>query len=96
VLWFFARGEELELSRVGCVEAWQRWRAAVLFLASVSGCRRRRVALAVCGLSWEVRAARPLCLSLTTMILDVFVCGRLSLSRLFVRVFAGFSTVRYV
>jgi hypothetical protein len=75
---------------MGCAEAWQRWRAAVLFLVSVSGCRRRRVALAVCGSSWEVRAARPLCLILATMTLDVFVCRRLSLSRLFVRAFAGF------
>jgi hypothetical protein len=30
------------------------------------------------------------------MTLDVFVCGRLSLSRLFVRAFVGFSTVRSV
>jgi hypothetical protein len=30
------------------------------------------------------------------MTLDVFVCGRLSLSRLFVRAFAGFSNVRSV
>jgi hypothetical protein len=73
----FARGEESELPHVGCAEAWQRWRAAVLFLASVSRCRHRRVALAVCGSSWEVGAARPLYLSLATMTLDVFVCGRL-------------------
>jgi hypothetical protein len=40
----------------------------------MSGCKRRRVALAVCGSSWEVRAAR-LFLSLATMTLDVSVCG---------------------
>jgi hypothetical protein len=62
----------------------------ILFLASVSGFRRRRVALAVCGSSWEVGAARPLCLSLATMTLDVFVCVRLLLFRWFVRAFAGF------
>jgi hypothetical protein len=71
-------------------EAWQRWCAVILFLASVSGFRRRRVALAVCGSSWEVGAARPLCLSLATMTLDVFVCVRLLLFRWFVRAFAGF------
>jgi hypothetical protein len=74
-LWIFARGEESELPRMGCAEAWQRWRAAVLFLVSVSRCRRRRVALAVCGSSWEVGAARLLCLSLATMTLYVFVWG---------------------
>jgi hypothetical protein len=68
--------------------------AALLFLALVSGCRRRRVALAVCGSSWKVGAARPLWLSLATMTL--FVYGRLSLSRLFVRTFVGFSTVHTV
>jgi hypothetical protein len=72
---------------------WKRWRATVLFLASVSGCKRCRVAsLAVCGSSWEVEAAHLLCLSLATMTLDVCVRG-LSLSRLFVTAFAGFSTV---
>jgi hypothetical protein len=30
------------------------------------------------------------------MTLDVFVCGRLSLSRLFVRAFSDFSTVRSI
>jgi hypothetical protein len=80
----------------GVCEAWQRWRAVILFLASVSGFRRRRVALAVCGSSWGVGAARPLCLSLATMTLDVFVCVRLLLSRWFVRAFTGFSTVRPV
>jgi hypothetical protein len=70
----FARGEESELTHVWCAEAWQRWHTAVLFLASMSGCRRRQVALAVCGSSWEVELTRPLCLSLATMNLDVFVC----------------------
>jgi hypothetical protein len=80
----------------GVCEAWQRWRAVILFLASVFGFRHRRVALAVCGSSWGVGAARLLCLSLATMTLDVFVCVRLSLSRWFVRAFAGFSAVRPV
>jgi hypothetical protein len=42
---------------------------------TTSKCNMTRVALAVCGSSWEVGAARLLCLSLATMTLDVFVCG---------------------
>jgi hypothetical protein len=41
----------------------------------MSGCWRRRVALVVRGSSWEVGAARPLCLSLATMTLDGVVGG---------------------
>jgi hypothetical protein len=50
----------IEAASCGVCEAWQQWRVVFLFLASVSRFRRRRVALAVCGSSWGVGAARPL------------------------------------
>jgi hypothetical protein len=48
-------GEESELPRVGCVEAWQRWRTAIFLLL----CRCLDVgvvvfSLAMCGPSCEV------------------------------------------
>jgi hypothetical protein len=54
-------GEELELSHVGCVEAWQRRHTAIFLL--VRRCLDVGItvfSLAMCGPSYEVEATCPL------------------------------------
>jgi hypothetical protein len=69
-------GEESELHRIGCLEAWQRQRTGGLPPSvPVFGCNRRQVFFGYVLPVLGSRSCSSFMLSSSSMTLDVLVCG---------------------